>query len=96
MCAKVGGLSKINYKETRGIKVAGGSSVKAGTVLTRQGDKWKPGVNVAGRMHLTASCDGEIYFTKKSGSYKKAVTFVNVRSVEKVAKKKTAKKAVKE
>ena len=95
MCAKVGGLSKINYKETRGIKVAGGSKVKAGTVLTRQGDKWKPGINVAGRMHLTASCEGEIYFTKKRGTYKKTVTFVNVRPMEEVVKKKIVKKVVK-
>ncbi|MDD3374102.1 MAG: 50S ribosomal protein L27 [Candidatus Omnitrophica bacterium] len=90
--AKVGGLSKINYKETRGIKVAGGSKVKAGTVLTRQGDKWKPGINVAGRMHLTAACDGEVYFEKKRGTYKKTVTFVNIRPVEKTEKKKTVKK----
>ncbi len=93
--SKVGGLSKINYKETKGIKVSGGSTVKAGTVLTRQGDKWKPGINVAGRMHLTAACDGEVYFTRKKGTYNKAVTFVNVRPVEKTAKKKVTKKIVK-
>lgn len=74
-----GGLSSIHYKETRGIKVAGGQVVKSGTVLTREGDRWKPGINVIGRMSLTAICDGEVYFTRKRGNYRRAVTFVNVR-----------------
>jgi len=85
--ARKGGLSSIFYRETRGIKVTGGQFVKSGTVLTRQGDRWKPGLNVIGRMHLTASCDGEVYFTTKRGTYKKAVTFVNVRPQEDTAKK---------
>ncbi len=89
--SKVGGISKINYKETRGIKVTGGAHVKAGTVLTREGNKWKPGVNVAGRMHLTAACEGEVYFTKKRGKYKKAITTVNVRPAKKVVAKKKPK-----
>ena len=74
-----GGLSSIHYKETRGIKVAGDQIVKSGTVLTRQGDRWKSGANVLGRSLLTAACDGEVYFTKKRGNYRRAVTFVNVR-----------------
>jgi len=77
-----GGLSHKYYKETRGIKVAGGQLVKCGAVLTRQGDKWKPGLNVIGRTLLTAGCDGEIYFTKKRGHYKKAITIVNVRGLK--------------
>mgnify|MGYP000975966357 CR=1 FL=1 len=93
MGGRVGGISHINYKETRGIKVSGGSKVTSGTVLTREGGKWKPGINVIGRMHLTAGCDGEVYFTHKAGKYKKSVTFVNVRSVEDKPKKKTSKKA---
>ena len=84
---RVGGLSKINYKETKGIKVAGGQRITAGTILTRQGDKWKPGINVVGRMILTAGCDGEVYFTKKKGNYKRAVTLVNVRPVSAKTKK---------
>jgi ribosomal protein L27 len=92
MGGRVGGISHINYKETRGIKVSGGMKVTAGTVLTREGGKWKPGINVIGRMHLTAACDGEVYFTHKAGKYKKAVTFVNVRPVEEKAKKKISKK----
>ena len=84
---RLGGLSTINYKETRGIKVAGGERVKAGTVLTREGHRWKPGANVHGLTSLTAACDGEIYFTRKRGSYKKAITIVNVRPEPSKAKK---------
>ena len=77
---KVGGTTKKFYKETRGVKVSGGQAVKSGTVLTREGDKWKPGINVIGRTNLTAGCDGAVYFTKKRGNYKKAVTFINIKS----------------
>lgn len=79
--ARRGGLSKINYKETAGIKVAGGQSVKAGAVLTRQGDRWKPGINVIGRTLLNAACDGEVYFTHKTGKYTTPLTIVNVRPI---------------
>lgn len=82
MSGRVGGLSKINYKETRGVKVSGGMRVKSGTVLTRQGDKWKPGINVLGRMHLTAACEGTVYFTRKKGNYKRAVTLINIKPLE--------------
>ena len=78
---KVGGTTKKYYKETRGIKVSGGQVVRAGTVLTRRGDRWKPGINVIGMTLLTAGCDGEVYFTKKSGHYKRAVTYVNIKPV---------------
>jgi ribosomal protein L27 len=77
--SRLGKTTKKYYKETRGLKVSGGQVVKAGTVLTRQGDKWHPGINVTGRTHLTALCDGEVYFTKKMGSYKKVLTIVNVK-----------------
>jgi len=76
---RVGGKTSKYYKETRGIKVSGGQKVKAGTVLTRQGDKWKPGANVNGRMHLTAVCDGEVYFTRKKGNYKRVVTYIHIK-----------------
>ena len=76
---KVGGTTKKFYRETHGIKVSGGQKIKSGTVLTREGDKWKPGLNVVGRTLLTAGCDGEVYFTKKRGNYKRAVTFVNIK-----------------
>ena len=94
MGGRVGGLSHINYKETRGIKVSGGTKVKAGTMLTREGNKWKPGLNVIGLMHLTASCDGEVYFTHKAGKYRKAITLVNIRPEAQKAKKKAAAKKV--
>lgn len=77
---RVGGLTKKYYKETRGVKVCGGQRVKCGTMLTRNGNKWKPGLNVTGRMHLSAACDGEVYFTKKKGNYRKAVTYINVKA----------------
>ena len=84
--SRVGGLTKKYYKEIRGIRVSGGQQVKCGTVLTRQGDKWKPGLNVTGRTHLTAGCDGEVYFTKKKGNYRSAVTYIHIRSTEKSKK----------
>ena len=79
---RVGGLTKKFYKETRGVKVSGGQAVKCGTMLTRDGDRWKPGINVTGRMHLTAACDGEVYFTKKKGNYRRVVTYINIRPIE--------------
>ena len=79
---RVGGLTKKYYKETRGVKVSGGQQVKGGTMLTREGDKWKPGLNVTGRTHLAAACDGEVYFTKKKGNYGRAVTYINIRPIE--------------
>ncbi|OGX34431.1 MAG: hypothetical protein A3C36_03305 [Omnitrophica WOR_2 bacterium RIFCSPHIGHO2_02_FULL_52_10] len=72
-------VKKKFYRETRGVKVSGGQQIKSGTMLTRRGDKWKPGLNVTGRMHLTAVCDGEVYFTKKRGGYNQSVTVINVR-----------------
>ncbi len=81
--ARKGGISSKFYRETAGVKVSGGQMIKAGTLLTRQGDRWKPGVNVLGRMHLTAACDGTVYFTKKRSTYGSAITCVNIRPVEK-------------
>lgn len=80
--AKVGGKTNKFYKETQGLKVSGGQNVKAGSVLTRQGHRWKPGVNIVGDMNLTARHDGEVYFTRKKNRYGKVVTYINVRSNE--------------
>lgn len=94
--SKVGGLTSKYYKETRGLKVSGGQVVKSGAILTRNGNKWKSGINVNGLMHLTAGCAGEVYFTKKRGNYKRAVTYINIRPLgeKKVTKAaKTAKTA---
>jgi ribosomal protein L27 len=80
MGGRVGGITSKYYAETAGIKVAGGQKVKSGTVLTRQGDRWKPGLNVIGRSSLTAAIDGEIYFTRKKSRYNKVVTLVNIKA----------------
>ncbi len=79
MGGKVGGTTSKFYRETRGLKVSGGQAVKAGTILTRQGDHWRPGLYVNGVSHLTAGCDGEIYFTRKRNAYNRVVTYINVR-----------------
>jgi ribosomal protein L27 len=87
--AQRGGISKINYRETRGLKVASGQPVKQSTLLTRQGSKWRAGVNVLGKGgSLVAACEGEVYFTKKKGSYKrkKVYTFINIKPVSKKKK----------
>ncbi|HOW35412.1 MAG TPA: 50S ribosomal protein L27 [Candidatus Omnitrophota bacterium] len=84
---RLGGLTHKHYKETHGIKVAGGQHVKSGTILTREGDRWKPGLNVLGRILLTAACDGEVYFTRKMGKYKRSITLVNIRPEAQKAKK---------
>lgn len=77
--SRVGRTSSKFYRETRGLKISGGQPVKSGSILTRQGHRWKPGINVVGEMSLTAKCDGEIYFTRKKNRYNKVVTYVNVR-----------------
>ena len=88
--ARKGGLTSKFYRETAGIKVSGGQTVKAGAMLTRQGDKWKPGLNVIGRMSLTSIVAGEVYFTRKRNTYGLPMTVVNVRPMEaKAAKKPT-------
>ncbi len=79
MGGRVGGISSKFYCETTGIKVSGGQKVKAGTVLTRKGDQWRPGINVIGRSSLTAAVEGEVYFTRKKSSYNKVMTVVNIK-----------------
>ena len=83
MGGRVGGITSKFYRETKGIKVSGGEKVKAGTILTREGHRWKPGKNVTGNMHLVAICEGEVYFTHKKSTFRKSVTYVNVNPVEK-------------
>lgn len=77
--ARKGGTTKKFYVETRGIKVTGGQKVAAGTVLTRQGDRWKAGRHVIGRTHLNAAIDGEVYFTHKREHNGKTMTYVHIR-----------------
>ena len=83
MGGRVGGITSKYYCETAGIKVSGGQKVKSGTVLTRQGDQWKPGINVIGRSSLTAACDGEVYFTRRKNTYNKVITLVNIKPTSK-------------
>lgn len=79
---KVGGLTSKYYKETKGLKISGGSHVKAGTILTREGHRWKPGINIDGKMHLVAGCDGEVYFTERKNSYRKIEKVINIKPFE--------------
>ena len=82
--ARRGGMSHINYRETKGLKKSGGQLVKAGAILTRQGEKWKAGINVRGKSTLCADCDGEVYFTKRRGTYKtkKGSSVINVKEIK--------------
>ena len=76
---RVGGLTHKFYRETKGLKASGGQKVKSGTILTREGHRWKPGLNVTGTMHLVAKCDGEVYFTRKKSRANKLITIINIR-----------------
>lgn len=76
---RVGGLTHKFYRETAGLKASGGQTVKGGTILTREGHRWKPGLNVIGSMHLVAKCDGEVYFTRKKSRANKVMTIINIR-----------------
>jgi ribosomal protein L27 len=84
--ARKGGISSKFYRETRGMKVSGGQAVKAGTVLTREGDHWKPGLFVTGLTSLTAAVEGEVYFTRKRNRFKKVKTYINIRPAGSKAK----------
>ena len=89
--AQRGGISHIHYKEKMGLKASGGQFVKKSTLLTRQGNKWKAGINIGGKGALFALCDGTVYFTRKKGSYKrkKVTTFINIRPETKKSPKKS-------
>lgn len=77
----VGGITHKHYPETKGLKISGGQNVKKGTILTRQGNKWKAGLNVGGKGSLYALCDGIAYFTTRRGTYrtKKKTTVINIK-----------------
>jgi|GEM_PF-1779016 len=84
---RLGHTTKKYYKETRGIKVSGGQKVKAGTLLTRDGHRWKPGKNVVGLSHLTAACDGEVYFTKSKNRYNRLTTTIHIKPLSQPSQK---------
>ena len=87
MGGRVGGVQSKFYRETRGMKVSGGQIVKSGAMLTRQGDHWRPGLNVIGLTHLTAGCDGEVYFTRRRNTFRREITVINIKPVEAKASK---------
>ena len=78
--SKKGGISHINYKETKGLKISAGEIVKAGTILTREGGKWKAGINTAGINTIYALRRGKVYFTRRKPAprAKKVYSFINI------------------
>ena len=80
-----GHRKSLHYPDVKGIKVGDGQTVRTGTLLTREGDKWRPGKNVGGLGNLFAKCDGVIKFTKKRGNKGSVQTYINI--VPTVAKK---------
>ncbi len=84
MAHKKGAGSSRNGRESQskrlGVKIFGGSTVKAGNIIVRQrGTKHNPGPNVGlGKDHtLYALIDGEVEFTKKKNNK----TYVSVKPV---------------
>lgn len=77
----VGGITHKHYPETKGLKITGGQIVKKGTILTREGNKWRPGLNVGGKGTLYALCNGTVYFTERRGTYRtnKRCTVINIK-----------------
>jgi ribosomal protein L27 len=73
-----GHIKSKQYVDTKGLKVGAGELVKTGTILTRQGNKWKAGNNVGDSGTLYALCNGKVYFTKRRGSLHRTQTYINV------------------
>lgn len=92
--SKVGKTTHKYYKETKGLKKSGGQYVKTGTILTRESNKWKAGLNIGGRGTLYALCDGKVFFTRRRGTYRttKAYTVINIEPSKKTLTAKTQKK----
>ena len=66
------------YIDTKGIKVGAGQLVRTGTILTRQGNKWKAGINVGDSGTLYALCEGKVYFTRRKESQNRRQTRINI------------------
>jgi len=84
MAHKKGAGSSRNGRDSQskrlGVKIFGGSAVKAGNIIVRQrGTKHNPGLNVGlGKDHtLYALIDGEIEFSRKKDNK----TYVSVKPV---------------
>ncbi len=80
MAQKKGGGSTRNGRDSQpkmlGVKVFGGQSIPAGSILVRQrGTRFHPGVNVGiGRDHtLFALVDGEVHYTVKGPNNRSTV-----------------------
>lgn len=85
-----GHLKSKHYLDTKGLKVSAGQLVKSGTILTRQGNRWKAGNNVGDSGTLFALRTGRVYFTRRKGSYNKTRTYINIEPVESRQKKSKA------
>ena len=84
MAHKKGAGSSRNGRDSQskrlGVKIFGGSAIKAGNIIARQrGTRHNPGLNVGlGKDHtLYALIDGEVEFTKKKDNK----TYVSVKPV---------------
>ena len=77
-----GHLRSKHYLDTKGIKVGAGQLVKIGTILTRQGNKWKAGINVGDSGTLYALCGGRVYFTRRKGNQNRKRTYINIMPVK--------------
>ena len=81
MAQKKGGGSTRNGRDSQpkmlGVKVFGGQSIPAGSILVRQrGTRFHPGVNVGiGRDHtLFALVDGEVHYSVKGPNNRSTVS----------------------
>jgi ribosomal protein L27 len=84
-----GHIKSKQYLDTKGLKVGAGQLVKTGTILTRQGNKWKAGSNVGDSGTLYALCEGRVYFTRRKGGLDRKQTHINIMPVQ-LTKAKTA------
>ena len=85
MAQKKGGGSTRNGRDSQakrlGVKVYGGQTVPAGSIIVRQrGTKFHPGVNVGvGKDHtLYSLVDGQVQFATKGALNKRTVSVVPV------------------
>jgi ribosomal protein L27 len=78
MAQASGGRKSRHYVDTKGVKVSEGEFVKAGTILTREGNRWKAGLNVGDSGTLFALSSGRIYFKRRKGKRLKRQTFINI------------------
>ncbi|MDD5044935.1 MAG: 50S ribosomal protein L27 [Candidatus Omnitrophica bacterium] len=67
-----------HYSDVKGIKVGAGKLVPTGTLLTREGDRWRPGKNVGGKDNLFALCEGKVTFTRTKNKRGKLSSYINI------------------